>query len=595
MIAKANDTIGVEHPPIIEVHDLSFRYAASERWVLRHVNLTVRPGETVLILGPSGCGKSTLALCLNGLIPALIEGDMTGRIVWNSDGPAAVGGAPQPGPSAAIAHGVASVFQDPETQMVMPRVAEEVAFGLENLGVPASEMPARIDAALRAVGLETEARTWVDDLSGGQKQRLALAATLALEPNVLVLDEPTANLDPQATAAFFDLLRRVKAERRLSIVLIEHRLDAVLPLVDTIVAMNRSGGVLASGATRDVLRQHSAALQAEGVWLPVACTLMQALRQQDAPTCACPVTLDEAEAVLRGQVSAAHWPPPAPTVGTIRAPGAGAAVELEDVSFSYPGGPPALQGINLTIGRGRFFALVGANGSGKTTLAKHLVGLLRPTRGRVVVLGQDAARRSPAELARHVGYVFQNPEHQFVTDRVRDELAYSLRGRWSEDDIAARVLQLLTTFGLQGYEDENPFNLSQGQKRRLSVATMVALDQPALILDEPSFGQDQQSTAALMATLRELHARGVTIVFISHDMQLVAEYADEVAVLSEGRIVFQGAPRDLFTRDDVLQQAGLLRPPLVELARRLGLPPLLTVEEWTRCLSDRLRPAHCPR
>jgi energy-coupling factor transport system ATP-binding protein len=239
-----------------------------------------------------------------------------------------------------------------------------------------------------------------------------------------------------------------------------------------------------------------------------------------------------------------------------------------------------LRDADLSVQRGRFFALVGENGSGKTTLAKHLVGLLRPSGGTISILGRDALRQSKGDLARQVGYVFQNPEHQFVTERVGDELAYSLRGRFTTDEIDRRVHDLLETFGLQGYEDENPFALSQGQKRRLSVATMVALDQPILILDEPTFGQDQQSTAALMGTLQALHEAGVTILFITHDMQLVAEYADAVAVMKDGQVIFEGTPRSLFERADILRQTSLVMPPLAELSRRLGLPPLLTVDDW---------------
>jgi len=205
---------------------------------------------------------------------------------------------------------------------------------------------------------------------------------------------------------------------------------------------------------------------------------------------------------------------------------------------------------------------------------------LRPAQGSISILGKDTRRQSRGDLARQVGYVFQNPEHQFVAEQVRDELAYSLRGRFSEAEIARRVAGLLHTFGLEGYEEANPFSLSQGQKRRLSVATMVALEQPVLVLDEPAFGQDQQSTAALMSTLAGLHDAGVTIVFITHDMQLAAEYADEAAVMCTGELIFRGTPRQLFAHPEIMQRASLILPPLSELSHRLGLPPLLSVEEW---------------
>jgi energy-coupling factor transport system ATP-binding protein len=643
-------------PPALSVEHVSFRYADAARWILRDVSMTVPAGKTTLILGPSGSGKSTLALCLNGLIPQIIEGEMQGEVlVWGQpaaslwsaqaslsptiggqstdssdtgghstylpshgsagEGSPSIGSAEAGSPSIGgrgAAPFVGEVFQDPETQMVMPRVDEEIAFGLEGMGVPPGDMPARIAAALALVGLQDRPRAWVDSLSGGQKQRLALAALLAMQPGILVLDEPTANLDPLATVAFFQTLRRLKADLGITIVLIEHRLDAVLPLVDHIVAMNRGGQIIAEGTPPDVLVGHAAELESEGVWLPMTCRLLRALEEHGIPSppsplptlgegrVGCPLTMDEVEASLRAlpmwsATRARPAPSGAPVVAAARmrrqesshstnAAGSVAtpAISIEHLTFAYPDSPPVLCDVTMQIARGRFFAIVGANGSGKTTLAQHLVGLLRPGSGTVTVLGEDTRRKSPGQLARQAGYVFQNPEHQFVTERVADELAYSLRGRFDAAQITQRVQALLTTFGLAGYEDENPFALSQGQKRRLSVATMVALEQPVLILDEPTFGQDQQSTTALMATLRTLHDAGVTIIFITHDMQLVAEYADEVAVMDGGRVIFQGSPRQLFGRTDIMQQASLLLPPLAELSRRLGLPGLATLADWAR-------------
>jgi energy-coupling factor transport system ATP-binding protein len=574
----------VSTPPIvlpIVIEHLSFRYADSERWILRDVSFGVAAGETVLLLGPSGSGKSTLVLCLNGLIPHLIEGELTGEVRIGAQ-------ATIEQSVAALCRQVGEVFQDPETQMVMPRVEEEVAFGLENLGLPQADMPERITSALAQVRLQDRPRAWVDSLSGGQKQRLALASILALRPSILVLDEPTANLDPMATVSFFETLARLKKDTGMTIVLIEHRLDAVLPLVDRIVAMSRNGEVIAQGKPQEVFTSWGEALQAEGIWRPMTCRLTQALAERSHALAGCPLTMDEVEASLRhllltraGKARGGKTTDgvPSPPAGTPPPPGE-AAIEMRSLTFTYPDGPPAVDNVSLRVDKGRFFALVGANGSGKTTLAKQAVGLLRPTCGSVSIFGKDARRQSKSELARQVGYVFQNPEHQFVTERVVDELAYSLHDRWPEAELIRRVSELLLAFGLAGYEDANPFALSQGQKRRLSVATMVALGQPVLILDEPSFGQDQLSTQALMSTLETLHNAGTTLVFITHDMQLVAEYADEVAVMSSGRVIFQGPPRGLFLQPAILSQASLTLPPLVELSHRLGIPPLLTIDEW---------------
>lgn len=558
----------------IVVDRLRFRYPDMERWVLDEVSLVAQPGETVLLLGPSGSGKSTLALCLNGLIPHLIEGDLQGDVlVW--------GRSTAGQPVSALCQQVGEVFQDPEAQLVMPRVAEEVAFGLENLALPPETMEARIEPALEQVGLLGRRQEWVEALSGGQKQRLALAAVLALRPSILVLDEPTANLDPRATREFFQTLRELKAGLEVTIILIEHRLEQALPLTDRVVVLNRAGRAVASGTPAEVFERYWGTLEQEGVWLPATCRLALALRHRGWPLAGCPLSVAEAELAL---ASLLPRPPavnsgdfvPVPAIPENTPP----AVAVDDLHYAYPGRLPVLQGVRLRVAPGRFLALVGANGSGKTTLASHLVGLLRPDRGTVRVLGRDTGRQSPRQLAQQVGYVFQNPEHQFVTERVADELAYSLRGRWGEAETERRVQNLLQTFGLAGYAEANPFALSQGQKRRLSVATMVALEQPVLVLDEPTFGQDRHSAAALMGILKSLQAAGTTIVFISHDMQLVAEYANEVAVMVEGQVHFQGSPADLFRQPELLAAAGLDRPPLAELGWRLGRSDLLTVEDW---------------
>lgn len=570
----------------IRVEGLRFRYGDMEPWVLNGVELEVQAGETLLLLGPSGCGKSTLALCLNGLIPFHIEGIMEGQVlIW--------GQSTLSQPVSELCRQVGEVFQDPETQLVMPRVAEEVAFGLGNLAVPREEMDARIDAALEIVGLLERRQDWVETLSGGQKQRLALAAVLALNTSILVLDEPTSNLDPAGAASFYQTLQTLKNRLGVTIVLIEHQLDAALPLVDRVAVMSREGTIMVAGTPREVFGTMSCEIEKEGVWLPMTCQLAMALSEKGWATNGFPLSLEEAEEMMRRLIP--HWDTiPArsrPEVLPQRSESDVPAIAVEGLSFAYPGGPAVLQDVHLRVEKGRFFALVGGNGSGKSTLAKHLVGLLRSERGSIHVLGQDARRLSRTQLARQIGYVFQNPEHQFVTERVADELAYSLRDRWETKEVERRVKELLYITGLEGYEEANPFALSQGQKRRLSVATMMALEQPILILDEPTFGQDRHSTAALMKLLQSLHANGTTILFITHDMQLVAEYAEEVAVMHEGRILFQGAPAQLFRRQDILSQTSLYRPPLAELGRRMGHPELLTVKDWLAWAEASLEPA----
>ncbi len=564
----------------IRVNALRFRYMDSPTPVLNSVDMEIRPGETVLLLGRSGCGKSTLALCLDGLIPHEIPGDFDGE-VWI--GPyMTLHTSPD-----RLRQVVGIVFQDPEAQLVMPRVDEEVAFGLENLAFPATAMPARIGNALALVGLSEKAKAWVETLSGGQKQRLALAAVLAMQPSVLILDEPTANLDPSATLAFYRTMEHLRHSTKATTLLIEHRIDATLPLVDRVVVMGEDGRVITAGSPREIYAASDAALQREGVWVPSSCRLAAALRSIGWPLEGCPLTIAEMEQVIRSSLVLHAGAGASLPIGTAADTSHQAlsghpdeAISVEGVSFAYPDGTVALRDVHLHVPRGSFFALVGANGSGKTTLAKILTGLLPARNGKISILGQEVTSRNRSQISRWVGYVFQNPEHQFVAERVSDELAYSLDSQLEAMERQRRIEKLLAQFGLSDERGSNPFSLSQGQKRRLSIATMVAMEQPILILDEPTFGQDYRSAQEVMSVIRSLQQAGTTIVCITHDMQLVADYAQEVAVIEQGQVTFQGSPRALFRQPELLERAGLDLPPLAVLGARLGLEGLYTVEDW---------------
>ncbi|MGC8878762.1 MAG: ABC transporter ATP-binding protein [Anaerolineae bacterium] len=566
----------------IRVNALHFRYADSPTAVLNGIDMAVQPGEMVLLLGPSGCGKSTFALCLNGLIPDEIPGDFSGEI-WIGRHMT------RRTPAGQLRQQVGIVFQDPETQLVMPRVEEEVAFGLENLAIPEAIMRTRVIEALRQVGLAEKARAWVETLSGGQKQRLALASVLAMQPSVLILDEPTANLDPAATRSFYQALEDLRRTTQTTVLLIEHRVDAVLPLVDRVVVLGREGRIIAAGTPRAIYALDDARLQDEGIWLPSPCHLAKALKSIGWPLKDCPLTVDEMEQAIRALHPSLPRPDVlsrsgiVPDVPNRSTPASSeAAISIAGVHFAYPDGTVALQDVHLDVPRGSFFALVGANGSGKTTLAKILVGLLPAQKGQITILGQAVTPRNRLRVVQQVGYVFQNPEHQFITERVRDELAYSLDPNLDAEEQRRRIEDLLERFGLCDYADFNPFSLSQGQKRRLSIATMVAMEQPILILDEPTFGQDYQSAQEVMSVLQALQRADTTIFCITHDMQLVADYAHVVAVMAQGRIIFQGTPRALFQRPEILSQAGLNLPPLAALGARLGLDGFYTMEDWLR-------------
>ncbi len=502
---------------MLTTRHLTVRYPRTPRPALRDLSLQVAEGETVLLLGPSGGGKSTLALTLAGLIPHDIYAQVQGEV--------RVGGLnPLTAAPGQVAAQVGLLLQDPEASFATLTVEDELAFGLENLRVPPSQMDARIVRALEAVDMLPYRTRRLDTLSGGEMQRIALAALLAMQPPALILDEPTANLDPRATRQFFATLARLKGQH--TILLIEHKLEACLPLADRVILLDREGGLLAQGEPLPTLKAHLDQVLAAGIWVPPE--------------------LDPWE----------QAPPPKDFPPLKENP---PALEVRHLTFAYPQRPPVLRDLSFTLPQGDFVALVGPNGAGKSTLALNLMGLLSPPpTGEVRLFGVPLSRLDAAQRAAQVGYVFQNPEHQFVTDRVWDELAYGPRvRRWPEERIRQVVEDLLVRFHLTEHADRNPFTLSQGQKRRLSVGTMLAVGQRLLILDEPTFGQDRNTAHALMGLLRDLNRQGVTILMITHDMRLVRRYARRVLVLLKGRLAFDGSPEHLFALPELLAAAHL--------------------------------------
>jgi len=599
MPTTQHSALSTQRPSLITIEGLSFQYDGAGEPTLRGVNLSIARGELVLLLGPSGAGKSTLALCLNGLIPQQIDGTISGRILVD-------GLDTQQARVADLCQKVGLVFQDADSQLALLKVGDEVAFGPENLRLPQDEIAARVHDALAAVGLDGQAEREHSTLSGGNKQRLALAAMLALRPQLLVFDEPTANLDPQATSHFFTLCGELRAAGA-TILIIEHKLDELIGLADRVAVMNPGGEIELCAPPAAVFSNPAVAARLEqyGIWLPQVTELAHRLPALAATRY--PLTIAEAVAPIAALAQAkglcsegAGQVQPAPTAGANNGSPLRsnrliphASCLITDLSYRYPGrdGVEALRGINLSVAEGEFFAIVGPNGSGKSTLAAHLVGLIKPPRGRVTVLGRDVADLKGAEVAKLIGYVFQNPEHQFVARTVYDELAFGLRAlKLDEGEVKRRVDEALAEFGLAGMGGRNPFSLSQGQKRRLSVATMLVVGQRVLILDEPTFGQDEANAAALMQRLEELQRRGITIIMITHDLRLVAEYAARVAVMQAGRVAFVGKPAALFANAPLMQATSLLPPTLYTLSQQVrercpGFPLLGSLQEYVEYLS----------
>jgi energy-coupling factor transporter ATP-binding protein EcfA2 len=525
----------------------------------------------VLVLGPSGSGKSTLTLCLDGLIPHLVEGDYAGRV-------AVAGLVVGDTPVHVLSQQTGLVFQDPESQFCTLTVEDEVAFGLENLGRPPDEIEGAIDRALASVELSGHRERHLATLSGGEKQRVALAAVLAMGPGVLVLDEPSANLDPHATSELFDLVRTLAADRGHTVIIIEHKLDELIAWIDSVLALDADGRLLFRGSPEEAFYDHASLLSAAGVWLPQTAELVSALRQRGwavpgrplgvadtiaalAATSGLVDRLTERSSLLATQTDAEAAPASAPPAEPLYL--------VRDLSFSYPGsgGFRALRGLSLAIEKGAFLAIAGTNGAGKTTLAAVLSGVVDSPPGAVFLEGEDLSAMSGVAISGRVGHVFQNPEHQFVTATVYGELAFSLSakaGRKGARYLSPGQRQLVESWldrlGLLSLAAASPFSLSQGQKRRLSVAAMLIRGQSALILDEPTLGQDEVQAARLMAMAEQFREAGGTVVMITHDMRLVAEHATHLLVLAEGQAAFAGSPADFFSHPPLVEAAGLEMP-----------------------------------
>ncbi len=556
---------------LVDLRAVSYTYEGETLPVLRDVSLRVQEGEFVLILGPSGCGKSTLLQLLNGTIPHILKGRLQGEA-------AVCGRSVADTKVATFATEVGMVFQDPEAQIVNIRVRDEVCFGLENLCHPAEMILERQAEALTFVGLTEYGDRSIFDLSGGQKQRVSIAAVLAARPRLLVLDEPTANLDPAGMAEIFAVLERLNREAGTTIVMVEHRVDELADLVSRVVMMDR-GAIVFDGSPRDAFSRRRSAVSEDAqsvpvsAWFPQAAEFALALGEGGsvAVTAAnVPLNVREAVAFASDLVGGRAAPAVAAEVQPIDR--GGLLLRVEDLTFGYDRKRPTLQGIGFSLQSGGIVALCGRNGSGKTTLARLLMRINQPPRGTVWLGGKDLAGLEPREIAAEVGYVFQNPDHQFVTDRVWDEVAYGLQVRGFSDSVVQdRVEEMLTIVDLQRYVDRSPFSLSLGERRRLSVATMLVLEPRLLVLDEPTIGQDHERAQQLMHLMSRLRQRyGTTVLMITHDVRLVAEWAERVLLLGQGRLLYDGPTHAMFADAALIGEAGLLPPPVFEISGALA-------------------------
>ncbi len=563
---------------VAELDRVSYRYPNAEDFALRDLSLTVRRGEFLGVVGPTGAGKTTLCLALNGIVPQFYGGRFFGHL-------RVAGLDTLDYPISRLARHVSLVFEDPETQLVTTSVENEVAFALENLCVPPSAMRARIADALEAVRLAGQEKRHPHDLSSGQKQRLALAAALATRPELLVLDEPTSQLDPVGVEELFATAQALNRDLGVTVVMTGHAAEELAVYADRI-ALLAGGRIVAVGPPEEVYARIDL-LQAHDLRAPqVAYTFHRIKERVGEEISQIPVRIDEALGMLASLKPHCENPPvvepEAPPKGT-------PLLSAQNLTHVFEDGVVALRDVSVEIYPGEYVLIAGRNGAGKTTLVKHFLNLLHPTSGTVRVGGLDTARLSMSDLARRIGYVAQNPDHQIFNATVEEEVAFALHNLgYDPGEVAVRVEESLEAMDLVALRERHPLALPKGDRARVVIAAILAMYPEVVIFDEPTTGQDFAGARAILDLTRELHARGKTVVVITHHLYLMTPYARRVIVLGQGSVALDAPLREAFHRTDLLRANFLAPPQAVLLARKLERMtgralPLVTPEEVAAC------------
>jgi energy-coupling factor transporter ATP-binding protein EcfA2 len=589
---------------LISIKNLTFYYSGSDKPSLRDINFEIHDGEFVLLTGPSGGGKSSLCRCLNGLIPHFYGGKITGKVEVN-------GLDVTKHSTKELATMVGLVFQDPENQLVAMDVDSELAFGLENLAFAKEVIARRVEEALDTVGIVSLRHRATSELSGGEKQRVAIASVLALYPDILVLDEPTSELDPKGAEDVLNVVERLNDELGITVILVEHRLDRVVAHSDRVIVLEK-GMITADGDPRSILGDGR--ISQSGVGIPPIIKLAQVVKSKSNLIDNTPLTVKEGRIALAKALrhserfASRHSEHPSLSLRAegmaIPRPFAIAQgdnkesviasetkqshlkplIEVKNLWHAYSDGFVAVKDINLKVCPGEFVAIMGRNASGKTTLVKHFNGLLKPTKGDVILDDINTKEATVAELSRKVGYVFQNPNDHLFCDTVEEELAFTLNNLEVKGEKAESLIdRTLERFDLMQYRYQYPRFLSGGEKQRVALASILVAQPQVIILDEPTRGMEYRLKAELMRFLDKYRIDGRAVILVTQDVEIAAEFSDRVVLLSEGKIVVDGPKRE------VLSRALLFSPQINRLAQALksyGVPDnILTAEEMIEALA----------
>ena len=548
--------------PIISFKNFSFQYRAQKKPTLQDINLDICPGERVLIAGPSGSGKSTLAACINGLNPFSNSGECTGTLM--------VDGVDAPHSSIFdLAAHVGTVLQDPDGQFIGLTVGEDIAFSLENNCTPQPEMKEIVQHAAELVGIENHLGFAPHELSGGQKQRVSLAGVMVDDVKILLFDEPLANLDPATGKQAIELIDTIQQKTDTTVLIIEHRLEDVLwRNVDRIVLVNE-GRILADLCPDDLL---SGSLLAEnGIREPLYLTAMRyagiAVTPEKHPAHIDSVVLDKADtARLHSWFQAEPLPAPKPAPEPL--------LEVRDLCFGYNKGQHTLQNVSFSIGKGEMVSIVGRNGAGKSTLSKLICGFETQDSGEIYLNGKDLKDENIRRRAKHIGYVMQNPNQMISKTMIYDEVAMALQGSGlTEEQIREKVDDTLKVCGLYPFRNWPVSALSFGQKKRVTIASVLVQDPELILLDEPTAGQDFRHYTDIMEFLQGLNTRGVTVVMITHDMHLMLEYTPRALVFCDGQLIADRSASAVLCDPELIERAALKETSLYTLANRCGIAP----------------------
>lgn len=566
---------------MIEIQELTFKYAEAKKNALENVTLNIQKGDFVGIIGESGAGKTTLCSCLNALIPHHYTGDFYGSV--KVEGQDTFDVKPDK-----LALKVGSVFQDIESQIVSYFVEDEILFGLENFGVPANQIEERITEALEALGISELRHREISTLSGGQKQKVVFASIIALKPDYLILDEPTGELDPASSLQIFKLLKKLNEERGITVIVAEQKIMLLCEFVKKLIVLEK-GTVVHYGEIRSTLT-HQREMEEAGINCPRVLTLTGKMMEEGLTPSEmkteeriCLNTQEAADFIKRMMGNDCHVKADddslKPSQEPVTEPSEQPVLEFKNVCFSY-NETANVHDLNVKIQKGDFTAITGSNGAGKSTFSKLCNGLLQPSSGDVFVLGQNTKRNKVSSLAKHIGFLFQNPDRQICCSTVEEEIAFSLKNNGlSKEEIQRKVEATIKEFGFDAKTE--PFNMSRGQRQRLCLACLIALNPEILILDEPTTGLDYRECMEMMNRIRELNENGTTVIMVCHDMEVVLDFAKSVIVMNRGEILAQGATREILSNKELLAKARLLQPQVAATCSLLGdeFKGLFTVEE----------------